>query len=41
MESHYIKMQKKMNEKYEMIKVVKDAFEKEQEEIKSRINIDG
>ena len=34
-------MQKKMNEKYEMIKVVKDAFEKEQEEIKSRINIDG
>jgi|TARA_B110001450_G_C17394853_1_gene389218 hypothetical protein len=30
-----------MNEKYGLVKVHKDTFEKEQKEIKDRIKIDG
>ncbi len=41
MEDHFIKMQQKMNEKYSLIKVQKDAFEQEVQEIKDRIKIDG
>ena len=41
MEAHYVKLQQKMNEKYGLVKVQKDTFEKEQKEIKDRIKIDG
>jgi hypothetical protein len=34
MDQHYIEMQQKMNEKYAMIKIEKDKWEAEKEEIR-------
>jgi len=41
LESFYVDMQKRMNEKWDLIKVEKDAWEAEKEEIKELHKIDG
>lgn len=41
MESFYVRMQEKMNEKYASIKIERDIWEAEKEEIRKLVKIDS
>ena len=41
LEQFYLDMQNKMNEKYALIKIERDAWELEKEEIRSLVKIDS